>query len=304
MSMLALPRELYLIICSHLSPTDLARLAGMSKDYYMSVQEPRFSHINIDSFSKLVKLVGTLTKPPAVSQISARQRLRWQSLSDAQLRERDVKRLNILLAYGHNSGSKPVTGELLSRCIGAISRCHSGVRIRLSLHGPWHSLLSQLQTVSLPDVRELVVYLGGSAQENHSGPRRFNSSNIWELFFSGFTLPDLQAIELDTHHSSRNDLPATLKESSTWNRHEYSRSKPSFTPFHGLKKLKCIKLQYNSLLNEEVLTSLFGSNIIPHNLTNLEIVSCPSLRQTDLPVLSNSSLTPPVSTSCWFANLP
>lgn len=273
----------------------------MSKDYYMSVQEPFFSHIDIRSFARLVKLVGTLTKPPIVSQISVRQRLRWQSLSDAQLRERDVKRLDISLNFDTESAvSKPVNGELLSRCVGAISRCRSGVTIRLSLHGPWDGLLQQLQTVSLPDVRNLVLYLGGGAQGHppSRSSRAANPLSLWELCFSGSALPDLQAIEFNTRHSSRKDLPATIKTSSGLDTNEgdednysfgYGRGKPDFTPFYGLKKMKRIKLQYNSLLDVTVLKSLLGSNIIPQNLTHLDIVSCPSLQQTDLAALSEST---------------
>ncbi|CZT15321.1 uncharacterized protein RCC_12043 [Ramularia collo-cygni] len=297
MSMLTLPRELYLIVCSYLSPSDLSSLAGMSKDYYLSVQESLFAQIDITSFGKLVKLVATLMKPPVVSKISARQRLRWQSLSDAQLRERDVKRLNIVLdsSHGERNPSKPVNGELLSRCIGAISRGRSGVTIRLTLHGPWHGLLQQLQTVYLPDVRHLVLLLGGDAQEQTHSRRsgRSKSRNLWELCFSGSAFPDLQTIEFDSHHTCRGDLPATYQEAAECNTREYhghsfghSRRKADFTPFYGLKKMRKIRLQYNSLLNATVLESLFGSNIIPQYLTHLEIANCPSLRQTDLAALS------------------
>lgn len=284
------------MVCSHLSPTDLATLAGMSKDYYMSVQEPLFCRINVNSFKQLVKLVGTLTKPPVVSQISARQRLRWQSLTDAQLREREMKHLNLTLDFQIQdtvTTSKPISGELLSRCIGAISRCRSGVRIHLTFHGSRYGLLQQLQSASLTDVRELKLYLGGNAQYYNFARAAGSSSpplSLWELCFSGTAFPDLQIIEFDTHHSSCNELPDTVEKSA---RLDYSEdgsggygSKPKFTPFYGLKKMKRIKLQYNNLLDGRLLRSLFGSNIIPQNLTHLEIANCPSLRQTDLAPLS------------------
>ena len=96
-TILDLPRELYLIICSNLSPTDLTRLAGVSRDHYLTAQGPLFSRIHLTSFSALVKLVGTLMKVPVVSQISPKQRLHWHKLSDAQLCERDIRQLDLVL---------------------------------------------------------------------------------------------------------------------------------------------------------------------------------------------------------------
>lgn len=69
-SMLELPRELYLIVCDYLTPVELSKLAGVSRDNYLAAQEPLYSNIKITSFEQLVKLVGSLTKPPVVSNIS------------------------------------------------------------------------------------------------------------------------------------------------------------------------------------------------------------------------------------------
>lgn len=69
-SMLELPRELYLMTCDYLSPSDLARLARVTKDHYLAVQQPLFKTIRINTFGNLVKLVHTITKPPIVSTIS------------------------------------------------------------------------------------------------------------------------------------------------------------------------------------------------------------------------------------------
>lgn len=74
--MLELPRELYLMICDYLSPKDLARLACVTKDHYLAAQQPLFKTIRITAFGNLVKLVSTITKPPIVSSISKKQRLR------------------------------------------------------------------------------------------------------------------------------------------------------------------------------------------------------------------------------------
>ena len=69
-SMLELPWELYLLICNFLTPIELTRLAGVSRDHYLAVQQPLFSRVQITSFGALVKLVGTLLKAPIVSRIS------------------------------------------------------------------------------------------------------------------------------------------------------------------------------------------------------------------------------------------
>lgn len=69
-TMLDLPRELYLMVCSYLTPTELSKLAGVSRDHYLAIQEPLFRHIRVTSHARLVKLVGTLMKVPVVSTIS------------------------------------------------------------------------------------------------------------------------------------------------------------------------------------------------------------------------------------------
>lgn len=71
-TMLDLPRELYLMICSDLGTKELKQLAGVSRDHYLAVQQPLFLRARITSFGALVKLVSTLTKPPVVSQISTK----------------------------------------------------------------------------------------------------------------------------------------------------------------------------------------------------------------------------------------
>jgi hypothetical protein len=118
-TMLELPRELYLMICDYLKPTgtyrpipnldfhtdttfihiDLTHLARVSRDHYLAVQQPIFQHVSVYSFDSLVKLLSTALKVPVVSHISPKQRRYWHKLSDAELRERDIRSLHIRLAF-------------------------------------------------------------------------------------------------------------------------------------------------------------------------------------------------------------
>lgn len=85
----------------------------------------------INSFGALVKLQTTVVKIPVVSHISSKQRQRWYKLSDAELRERDIKYLSIQLGrYDKN-----ITGAIIDRCIGSIARKCPEVNINLTLNG-------------------------------------------------------------------------------------------------------------------------------------------------------------------------
>lgn len=74
--MLELPRELYLVVCSYLTPTDVAKLAGVSRDHYLATQQPLYARINITAYGLLIRLVDTLRRVLVVSHISLQQRLR------------------------------------------------------------------------------------------------------------------------------------------------------------------------------------------------------------------------------------
>ena len=41
-TMLGLPRELYLECCKYLKPHDLSKLSRVSRDHYLAVQEPLY----------------------------------------------------------------------------------------------------------------------------------------------------------------------------------------------------------------------------------------------------------------------
>lgn len=150
MALLDLPRELFLGVCKDFSLTDFSRLSRVSRDLYLAVQEPLYSRLQIRSYGALVQLVSTLTKAPVVSRISTKQRQRWHQLSDAQLCERDIKHLDITL--DGESDSQKITGAVVARCIGAVSRKCYRAKITLHLHSFWDDLMKQLQPFALPNV--------------------------------------------------------------------------------------------------------------------------------------------------------
>lgn len=289
-----LPREIYLMVCTYLTPKEYICMAAVSKDYYLAVQQPLYDHIEVDAWEKLPRLVRTLTSVPVVSHISAkyvskmhnkdfdsklttdRQRQRWQKLSDAQLRERDIKTLNIILDTANTKRS--FSGVDLARCVGAISRRSNGINIKLSLYGPWNSLLAQLSTFPLPDVRRLVVCLGKKDFQRES-----NKLDIWDVAFSGSSFPDLKEVELDTLYGSPDERPSTIKAAASSQPENYEDMYDAYrhvsTPLYGLKKMTKISIKHNDLLKTRVLDNLFSSNIIPTKLTTLEIANCPLLHQ-------------------------
>lgn len=176
---------------------------------------------------------------------------------------------------------------MLARCIGAVSRCNNGPKISLELHGPWYHLLRQLQTVPLPDVRSVTMYLGQHDLDPAIGQRNpymhlDPGFELWDLCFEGSSFPDLDEVSINTLHVSPENIPATLNEGASMAidrpRAAHAHRDPtSFSPFHGLRNMTTIKLRYNDYLNTNALYSLFGSNIIPHKLKRLEIVNCPAL---------------------------
>lgn len=230
-----------------------------------------------------MRLVRAIGKPPVVSNISAKQRLHWHKLTDAQLREREIR--NLILTLDSRDNHAVATAEHFSRCIGAISRRGNGTKIILALYGDWNHLLLQLKDSALPDVRKLEVCVTRVPDQ------------LWNQCFGGSTFPDLQEIDLDTAHSLPSDRDDTLKIASRGYSDTHLRSFPpalglghrtrgaqigsvEHLPFHGLSRMASIKLRDMQALDEPVLQSLFGSNIIPRNLTRLEISFCPLLNQT------------------------
>ncbi|KAF2166322.1 hypothetical protein M409DRAFT_23513 [Zasmidium cellare ATCC 36951] len=294
-----LPREVFLMICAYLTPKDLTRLAHFSKDCYLAVQQPLYEHIDITAIDELRSLVWTLGRwSLIVSHLSAKQRQHWQKLTDAQLCARDIKKVTILVDAATNTKS-PLVGVDFARYIGTISRASNNVNIELSLHGKWTMLLMQLSssTSSLPDVKRLVLCLGGEGRAPVLSVRAPNW-DVWDTCFSGSTFPDLKEIEIDTLHGSPAERPETLKAAASANRashiSRYQEDGAVSIPFYGLRKITKLSIKHNDLLTTSTLGNLFCSSIIPAKLTHLEIVNCPMLHQVrdyeDLSILLQRGL--------------
>ncbi|KAK4497257.1 hypothetical protein PRZ48_011707 [Zasmidium cellare] len=292
-----LPREIYLMVCAYLTPKDLSRLALVGKDCYLAAQQPLYDHIHITAIHQLKSLVWTLPRTPAVSHISAKQRQLWHKFTDAQLRDRDIKTLTILLDVANTKGS--FVGVDFARYIGVISRSSNNVDIELSLHGQWNTLLSQLiaSNSSLPDVRRVVICLGNGGRDLMLSAHS-SRLDIWDTCFSGSTFPDLKEIELDTLHGSPGERPDTLKAAASANRashiSRYQEDHHISTPFYGLMQITRLSIKHNDLLTTSTLGNLFSSSIIPAKLARLEIVNCPMLHQVrdyeDLSILLQRGL--------------
>lgn len=276
--MLELPRELYLIICSDLTPTELAKLAGVTRDHYLAVQQPLYARVKITKYSNLIKLVDTLRRVPVVSTISPQQRLRWHKLSDAELRERDIRHLDLLLDSsmdGHR-----ITGAIVANCIGAISRTCQNAKISLTCNGVWRDFTKQFAMVGMPNVVDLALFSGASAHQHLT-------AGLWDLLFSGSTFADLKKVYLCSEFATGDDLPRTLQESvgsavavhasTLWARDRKWQPSTQAMPFYALRSLEEIVLAHNTFLTVDVMESLFGSDIIPQRLRKLEIVNCPTL---------------------------
>jgi len=284
--MLELPRELYLMICEYLKPTtDLTRLAGVCKDHYLAVQQPRYREVNITSYRSLIELVQTLQKVPVVSHISPHQRRTWFTLSDAQLSERDIKHLNIVLDE-RKEGTK-ILGVILSNFIGAVSRKCYAVKITLSLRVVGAALVKQLEASEVPNVTKLKLLLGSCHPSRcYSGEHSAWSDQVWDFVFSGSTFPDLESVYLDTssdHQDLRNleaNNPGSLEYATQHENFlsgEHINKPRAATPFYGLRSMKQIIFQRMRYLDALALESIFASDVIPKRLTRLEIVECSSL---------------------------
>ncbi|EMD00197.1 hypothetical protein BAUCODRAFT_21843 [Baudoinia panamericana UAMH 10762] len=270
-SLLDLPRELYLM------------LAAVSRDHYLAVQQPLYASVVLTRYASLIKLVSTLSRTPVVSAISKQQRLRWFKLTDEQLRDCDIKHLDLVLDRAKD-GSR-ITGAVLSNCIGAIARKCCGVRICLTLVGGWPKFLSQLERFGLPNVVELVLRLQiTDVQAETEGLHK-----IWDLVFSGLTFTDLQTVRFhrsvtsgrrSAHSASFHgaaETASTVYGAPDWRSTARDGPKCSTSQFYGLRKMKRITIGHILYLTPDIMDSLFGSEIIPHNLTRLEIANCTGL---------------------------
>lgn len=245
-------------------------MVSEERDIYGCSSLTSTGHVTITTFPQLVNLVRTVVRAPIVSCISADQRLHWHKLSDTQLRERDIRRLDIVLNSTNKHGK--ISGEHFSRCIGAISRRRNGVKISLTLYGIWHDLLTQLRSSALPDIRKFKLCVSTDVEE------------LWDQCFGGSTFPDLLEIDLGTSHTHPDQREGTLYlagrgRGATRSHFQSTTTKDEFMPFYGLKKMTSIKIRDVKSLREPVLQSLFGSAIIPQRLTKVGISFCSGLDQ-------------------------
>lgn len=71
-ALLDIPRELFLMICTYLSPQDLAKLTLASRNTYVTTQPVLYRSVKIPTYTALVKLTRTLVQAPVVSRLTQR----------------------------------------------------------------------------------------------------------------------------------------------------------------------------------------------------------------------------------------
>ena len=149
-----------------------------------------------------------MVKVPIVSHISAKQRRYWHKLSDAELRERDIRSLHIQLDCRNDTRT---VGAIVERCVrGIVHKCPD-VKVQMTLYSIWRNGMKQLAMASLPNVTRLEILASGRhMDENDILSLR---TKMWELVFSGTTFPDLQDVYLNTSCDSTDELPSTALES-------------------------------------------------------------------------------------------
>lgn len=187
-----------------------------------------------------------------------------------------------------------ITGVVLSRCISAISRKCDGVKISLTLLGLSEKLVKELSSLALPNVSKLTMFIPNLLEHEPSfgiGRRAASvadplRTNIWTFSFSGSTFPDLRTVYMNNLVDCAKNMPSNMEDGF----HLAERFRPRRRsdhisssllsedgPFYGLIGMQEVTLEYNSFLDADILSSLFGSKIIPKRLTKLEIVNCPAL---------------------------
>ena len=201
----------------------------------------------------------------------------WHKLSDEELRERDIKHLDLLLdsrKYGYR-----ITGADVTRCIGAVSRKCDNIKINLTLYSIWQNFAKQLENEAIPNVVKLAMYLDETKVDH--ADMLVLEMKVWELVFAGSTFPDLRSARINTLVASADEMPGSIDEGIdmilTKPTAYYDGNSCVDMPFYGLLNMQEIKLEYNVFLDARVLKSLFGSKIVPKHLKKLEIVNCPCL---------------------------
>jgi hypothetical protein len=71
-ALIDIPRELFLMICTYLSPQDLAKLTLASRNTYVTTQAVLYRSVKLPTYTALVKLTRTLVQAPAVSRLTQR----------------------------------------------------------------------------------------------------------------------------------------------------------------------------------------------------------------------------------------
>jgi hypothetical protein len=71
-SLFDIPRELFLIICTYLSPQDLAKLTLVSRNTYVATQPVLYRTVELPTYKALIKLTRTLMRAPVASRLTQR----------------------------------------------------------------------------------------------------------------------------------------------------------------------------------------------------------------------------------------
>jgi cystathionine beta-lyase family protein involved in aluminum resistance len=70
--LLDIPRELFLMVCAHLTTQDLAKLTAVSRNTYVATQSVLYHSVALTNHKALVKFTRTLVKSPVVSKLTQR----------------------------------------------------------------------------------------------------------------------------------------------------------------------------------------------------------------------------------------
>ena len=71
-ALLDIPRELFLMVCTYMSPQDLAELTLVSRNTYVTTQPVLYRTVELPTYKALIKLTRTLVKAPVVSCLTQR----------------------------------------------------------------------------------------------------------------------------------------------------------------------------------------------------------------------------------------
>lgn len=269
------------MICSYLSSRELARLTAASRNCYVGTQQALYHTISVPSSGSLAKLVRSLMRFPIVSRLSAKQQARWQKLDDNELHEREIRFLTVTLS---GVGKKDNTNiYLVGQMLGALARKCPLIHVRLQIVHVWPSLPEELRRSPIPQVQELVAFLGPDVPPTCD-------AHFWTLFLGGEALPGLRTLDLNTIPASRGHVAVTpldrmLKASSlASDKYLYREHRTNSIPLGGLRRLRSIRIANDVKLTAANLGVIFAS---PECLAHLEIENCANIGQ--IPALRSLS---------------